>query len=168
MRFHHKRFYAVAMAAAALLIAGFGSGAGQAASADATAAARSAVLTLGSSPYGKVVFDGHHRALYLFAADHGTKSSCYGACASAWPPLLVKGSQSVGPGLHQSLLGATRRRDGSQQVTYGGHPLYYYTGDKGSGIACQHANMHGGFWYVVSADGRANMAAGHGMMMGKH
>jgi predicted lipoprotein with Yx(FWY)xxD motif len=114
-----------------------------------------------------VIFASNNRVLYVFGADHGTKSTCYGVCASAWPPLLSNGSTpSAGAGLSAKLLGTTRRSDGSIQVTYGGHPLYYYSGDPPGKIMCQAANMHGGFWYVVNANGSANEAKGHGMMMG--
>jgi predicted lipoprotein with Yx(FWY)xxD motif len=124
-------------------------------------------LALRSSEYGKVIFASNNRVLYVFGADHGTTSKCYGVCASAWPPLLSKGATpSAGAGLNAKLLGTSRRSDGSIQVTYGGHPLYYYSGDPAGKIMCQAANMHGGFWYVVSADGSANKAKGHVMMMG--
>jgi predicted lipoprotein with Yx(FWY)xxD motif len=123
-------------------------------------------LTLAGSHYGKVLFDANHRALYLFAADTGPSSTCYGACAKAWPPLLTQGTPTAGAGLTTSLLGTTRRTDGSTQVTYAGHPLYYFSGDHGSGIACQDANSNGGFWYVVNAEGSANKA--HGEMMMHH
>jgi Secreted repeat of unknown function len=68
-------------------------------------------------------------------------------------------------GLDSSELGTTKRRDGSTQVTYAGHPLYYFAGDKGREITCQHVKLHGGFWYVVKPSGMANMAKGSGMMM---
>jgi predicted lipoprotein with Yx(FWY)xxD motif len=123
-------------------------------------------LALHSSQFGHVIFASNNRVLYMFGADHGTSSTCYGVCASAWPPLLSKSTPRVGAGLNPALLGTTKRNDGSVQVTYGGHPLYYYSGDSPGKIMCQAANMHGGFWYVVNADGSANMAKGHGMMMG--
>jgi predicted lipoprotein with Yx(FWY)xxD motif len=123
-------------------------------------------LILAASHYGKVIFDSNHRALYLFDADHSSTSTCYAACAKAWPPLLSTGAPTAGAGLTASLLGTTRRRDRSTQVTYAGHPLYYFAGDHGSGIACQDANSNGGFWYVVNADGSANKS--HGTMMMHH
>jgi predicted lipoprotein with Yx(FWY)xxD motif len=126
----------------------------------------SAGLILAASHYGNVLFDSNRRALYLFAADSGPTSTCYGACAKAWPPLLTQGTPTAGAGLTPSLLGVTRRTDGSTQVTYAGHPLYYFSGDHGSGIACQGADSQGGFWYVVNADGSANKA--HGEMMMHH
>jgi predicted lipoprotein with Yx(FWY)xxD motif len=128
--------------------------------------ASTAALILATSHYGKVLFDSKHRAVYLFAADNGSTSTCYGACAKVWPPLLTRGTPSAGPGLTASLLGVTNRTDGSLQVTYAGHPLYYFSGDHGSGIACQGANAQGGFWYVVDANGNANTA--HGEMMMHH
>jgi predicted lipoprotein with Yx(FWY)xxD motif len=123
-------------------------------------------LTLRHSDYGRVIFASNDRVLYMFGADHGTTSRCYGVCASAWPPLLSKGPVSAGAGLNAKLLGTTARRDGTLQVTYGGHPLYYYSGDTAGKVMCQAANMHGGFWYVVNADGSANKAKGRAMMMG--
>ena len=84
------------------------------------------------------------------------------------PPVLTGTTPIAGSGLMGTLLGTTRRTDGTLQVTYGGHPLYYYSGDPPGKIMCQAANMHGGFWYVVNANGSANKAKGHGMMMMGH
>jgi predicted lipoprotein with Yx(FWY)xxD motif len=115
-------------------------------------------LVLRSSQYGQVLSDTHHRAVYMFAADHGSKSTCYGACANAWPPLLTHGAPHAGAGLNGTLIGTTKRSDGSLQVTYAGHPLYYFSGDKGTEIRCQHVKLNGGYWYVVRASGAADMA----------
>jgi predicted lipoprotein with Yx(FWY)xxD motif len=180
----HGRLYLLASIGAAVALAGCGSstkttGAGtpSPASSASNAAALSPVaqrgeaspgLRLRSSAYGKVIFATNHRVLYQFGADHGATSTCYGVCASAWPPLLSKGTPTVGSGLDAKLLGTTRRKDGSIQVTYGGHPLYYYSADQPNKIMCQAANMHGGFWYVVNADGSANKAKGHRTMMMGH
>jgi predicted lipoprotein with Yx(FWY)xxD motif len=181
----HKRWYAVASIGAAVALAGCGSSSkttatarpsGAASPAPSNASAVTPVaqggsegapgLSLRPSEYGKVIFDANRRPIYLFAADHGTTSTCYGVCASAWPPLLTKGTPGVGTGLNAKLLGTTTRKDGSTQVTYSGHPLYYYSGDTPGKITCQAQNMHGGFWYIVNADGSANKAKGPGMMMG--
>jgi predicted lipoprotein with Yx(FWY)xxD motif len=183
----HTRWYAVASFSTALLVAGCGSsskttaGGGSAGTTPPASSHASAVsnvsqsgtagaagLTLRTSEYGKVVFDANHRALYMFGIDHRATSACYGVCASAWPPLLTKGAPSVGAGLNAKLLATTTRRDGSVQVTYDGHPLYYYSGDAPGKIRCQAQNMHGGFWYVVNADGSPNMSKGHGMTMTGH
>ena len=74
------------------------------------------------------------RALYLYTADKGTTSECYGACAKAWPPLLTTGPVTIsGKFTVPKDLGVTTRTDGTKQVTYGGHPLYYFSGDSAAG-----------------------------------
>jgi predicted lipoprotein with Yx(FWY)xxD motif len=115
-------------------------------------------LTLRSSEYGKAIFDSSARVLYVFSADRASTSNCYGVCAKAWPPMLTKGAPTAGPGVNASLLGTTKRKNGTLQVTYNRHPLYYYSADMRGKIMCQHANMHGGFWYVVKANGTPNLA----------
>jgi predicted lipoprotein with Yx(FWY)xxD motif len=121
-------------------------------------------VTVGPSPhYGNVLYDKDHFVLYTFSADHGSSSTCYGACEKAWPPMLTKGAPHAAC-LSSSLLGTSRRRGGSLQVTYGGHPLYYWSGDTSKSIMCQHVKLHGGFWYVVDASGTANTAKGIGTM----
>jgi predicted lipoprotein with Yx(FWY)xxD motif len=129
--------------------------------------AEHADLMVGSSPhYGDVLYDKDHFVLYVFSADHGSSSTCYGACSSShggWPPLLTKGAPHIA-GANQSLLGTTKRRDGTLQVTYAGHPLYYWSGDTGHSILCQHVKLHGGDWYVVNPDGTPNKAIGVGTM----
>jgi len=140
---------------------------GKTAAAMAGMSVANAEVTVGSSPhYGNVLYDKDHFVLYEFSADHGSTSTCYGACSAAnggWPPLLTKGAPRVA-GLNSSLLGTTRRRDGSLQVTYGGHPLYYWSGDTAKTIMCQHVNLHGGLWYVVNPNGTPNTAKGIGTM----
>jgi predicted lipoprotein with Yx(FWY)xxD motif len=123
-----------------------------------------AEVTVGGSPhYGNVLYDKDHFALYAFSADHGSTSTCYGACEKAWPPMLTTGRPRVA-GVNPSLLGTTKRRDGSLQVTFGGHPLYYWSGDEAHTIMCQHVKLHGGLWYVVRPDGTPNTAKGIGTM----
>jgi predicted lipoprotein with Yx(FWY)xxD motif len=114
-----------------------------------------ATLTVHKTRFGKVIFDGHGRVLYLFARDKSTKSTCSGACAKAWPPFLTRGTPKAAGGVRQGLIGTTRREDGSRQVTYGGHPLYYFEGDGKGEVKCQNVNNFGGLWLVVSANGKA-------------
>ena len=84
---------------------------------------------------------------------HGT-STCSGACAAAWPPDTVTGTPQAGSGVSQSLLGTITRPDGTMQLTYNGHPLYYFTADTGGGTAHgQGTTAFGAEWYVVSASG---------------
>jgi predicted lipoprotein with Yx(FWY)xxD motif len=121
----------------------------------ASAAQAGAKLAVKSSRYGKVLFDGRGYALYLFGADRGTRSACYGACAKAWPPFLTSGKPVAGPGVQARLLGTTLRRDGRLQVTYAGHPLYFYEGDGKGQIKCQNVSNFGGLWLVVAPNGKA-------------
>jgi predicted lipoprotein with Yx(FWY)xxD motif len=114
-------------------------------------------LTIRDSAYGKMLFDGKGRALYLFTREKGRpRSRCYGDCAVAWPPFNASGAPDVGRGLDEDLLGTTRRRGGKRQITYGGHPLYYYVNDRSPGeVSCQDVFQFGGDWLVVSPDGKA-------------
>jgi predicted lipoprotein with Yx(FWY)xxD motif len=112
-------------------------------------------VALQKSDYGKILADGRGRALYLFTHDTG-KSRCYGACASAWPPFLTKGAPRATGSLKQARVGTARRSDGKTQVTYNGHPLYHYVGDKQPGqVLCQGVLEYGGYWYVVDRSGTA-------------
>lgn len=111
-------------------------------------------LTAVSSSYGRVVADRRGEALYLFGKEKGKQSRCYGACARAWPPLLTRGRPRAGKGIKQRLLGTTRRRNGKLQVTYAGHPLYYYVDDSPGRILCQNVTEFGGLWLVVKPSGK--------------
>ena len=109
-----------------------------------------------SSDYGRILADGHGRALYLFTADRGKRSNCYGDCATAWPPYLVKSKPAAVSGAKPGKVGTIRRSDGKLQATYAGHPVYYYVGDRSPGeVNCQAAVEFGGYWYVLRADGTA-------------
>src|SRR2546426_10539871 len=89
----------------------------------------SPALTVHQTKYGKILFDGHSKALYLFGSDKTKKSTCYGSCARTWPPFIVRSEPRAGAGVRSGLIGTTRRTDGKLQVTYGGHPVYFYEGD---------------------------------------
>lgn len=113
-----------------------------------------ASVALASSKLGKILVDGEGRTLYLFQADTGTASTCNGACASAWPPLTTAGQPIAGPGVSASKLGTTKRSDGTTGVTYNGHPLYTYVGDRAPGQTTgQGSEGFGAEWYVLSAAG---------------
>jgi predicted lipoprotein with Yx(FWY)xxD motif len=60
-------------------------------------------------------------------------STCYGACAANWPPLIASGKPRARAGAKRALLGRTRRMDGRWQVTYNGHPLYSFIKDTAKG-----------------------------------
>ena len=111
-------------------------------------------VTVKSSDYGRILFDGRNRALYAFTHDPSGKATCYGACAKAWPPYIVRGALRAGMGTSRSKLGKTRRRDGRRQLTYAGKPLYYYVHDGQGQVLCQNAREFGGLWLVVRPSGR--------------
>jgi predicted lipoprotein with Yx(FWY)xxD motif len=148
----------------ALAIAGFGSA--SAASAPAAplqaasgrpAAASVAKPTVGvrSTRLGRILVDSQGRTLYLFKKDSGTKSACFGACATAWPPLRASGKPKVGAGAHASMVSTTKRSDGKPQVTYNGHPLYRFQGDRKAGDTNgEGLNAFGAHWFAVSAAGK--------------
>jgi len=107
---------------------------------------------------GNVLIDGQNMTLYLFVPDNRSgKSACYGKCAQAWPPLLLpEGTKEPieGAGVDSSLLGTTRRNDGTTQITYNKWPLYLWVGDTQPGDATgQGINNQGGLWYVLAPDG---------------
>ena len=94
------------------------------------------------------------KTVYLFEGDENGKPTCNDACAGLWPPVTASGMPTAGSGLDQSKLGTVKRADGSTQVTYGGHPLYYYSGDPTAGLAKgQGLNAFGADWYVLNAKG---------------
>jgi len=104
---------------------------------------------------GKILVDGGGKTLYLFAKDTSTTSTCYDACATFWPPLLTKDAPKAGTGVNASLLGTTKRSDGTLEVTYAGHPLYYVITDHNPGDASgQAVNNFGAPWYVLGPDGK--------------
>jgi predicted lipoprotein with Yx(FWY)xxD motif len=124
----------------------------------ASGVARAAVrptLTVRSSSYGAILFDGRGRALYAFTRDRrGGPSRCYGACARAWPVYFAGGRLAAGKGVKRSLIGTVRRRDGRRQITYNGRPLYYYVRDTRAGqVSCQNVAEYGGTWLVMHPGG---------------
>jgi predicted lipoprotein with Yx(FWY)xxD motif len=114
------------------------------------------VVATSTSSLGTFLVDAKGRALYLWDADHGAKSACSGDCATAWPPLTTTVTPKASGKAKSSLLGTTTRADGSREVTYAGHPLYYYAGDSGSGQTNgQGSDSFGSPWWVVSPAGKA-------------
>jgi predicted lipoprotein with Yx(FWY)xxD motif len=103
---------------------------------------------------GTILVDSQGLTVYLFEKDSGTKSSCFGGCASAWPPVRVSGKPTVGNGLNASLVDTSPRSDGQAQVTYNGHPLYLFAGDQSAGETNgQGLTEFGGSWFALSTDG---------------
>jgi predicted lipoprotein with Yx(FWY)xxD motif len=133
----------VAASAAALALAG------------GTAATTGSTVKIAGSRLGRILVDSKGITLYDFVKDKGTTSVCYGACAALWPPLISKGKPIAGPGVRASLLGTTKRKDGKLEVTYDGHPLYYFVTDRKPGQTTgQGVNQFGGPWWVLSPAGK--------------
>jgi predicted lipoprotein with Yx(FWY)xxD motif len=163
------------LGASALLAAGCGSS-GKSSSATSASAAyptaggqssSTAATTTPASGAGAVVTAKHSSKLgailaagpkkltvYMFAGDKGASSSCSGACASVWPPVTTSGSPTVSGAASSANLGTITRSDGTTQVTYKGHPLYYFANDKDSGDAYgQGVKGFGADWYVLAPSG---------------
>jgi len=121
----------------------------------ALAAGSTTTVDVGKSPLGRILVDSKGITLYDFPSDKGTTSVCYSACAALWPPLITKGKPIAGPGVRASLLGTTKRKDGKLEVTYNGHPLYYFVSDRKPGQTTgQGLNQFGGPWWVLSTAGK--------------
>jgi predicted lipoprotein with Yx(FWY)xxD motif len=132
--------------------------AGSTPSASAPAAATVIKTTTGSA--GAFLTNGSGRAVYLWVKDTMNTSMCSGACAGAWPPVLANGSVTASGGATGKDLGTITRSDGTKQVTYDGHPLYYFAGDAGAGQASgQGSDSFGAKWWLVAPSGASITAA---------
>jgi predicted lipoprotein with Yx(FWY)xxD motif len=111
--------------------------------------------------FGMLLVDSKGMTLYDFQKDKGTESSCYGECASAWPPVLTEGEPQPSNGATASQLGTTERKDGTMQVTYAGHPLYGFVGDKSPGEANGNdVTAFGAQWYGLQGSGKNAESSG--------
>ena len=152
---------AVALLAAAACSSGSSSSSGStsnstspSAAAPASRSASSTVITTKTSSGGSFLTNSAGRAIYLFMADSTGKSTCSGACASAWPPVVATGQPTAAGGAQSSDLGTITRSDGTKQVTYDGHPLYYFEGDTGPGTdKGQGVDGFGAKWWLVAPSG---------------
>jgi predicted lipoprotein with Yx(FWY)xxD motif len=112
------------------------------------------VVALKKTALGTILVDSRGRTLYLFEKDRGGVSRCDSACTKYWPPLTSHGAPRAGKGVHQSLLRVARSRNGARQVTYAGHPLYRFVGDKRAGQTTgEGLDDFGAEWYAVAANG---------------
>jgi predicted lipoprotein with Yx(FWY)xxD motif len=146
----------------AVVIAAGDASSGPAAAADrptadspsAEAAVRGTTITVRPSRFGRMLFDSRGQAIYGFERDRRNRSTCYGACARAWPPVYTEGRPRAAGATRSSLLGTTRRRDGRLQVTYAGKPLYFYVNEEPGEVRCHNVNLNGGLWWVIGPDGK--------------
>jgi predicted lipoprotein with Yx(FWY)xxD motif len=140
--------------ALALLLGATGCASGTRAAPPTTPPPATVTLLTAKASFGTYLTDGAGRALYMWDADREGSSTCYGDCAVAWPPLTVGDAAEAGPGVDASLIGTVARSDGTQQVTYGGWPLYHFETDLQPGeLSGQGDTGFGAVWWVVSPDG---------------
>jgi predicted lipoprotein with Yx(FWY)xxD motif len=134
---------------------GSGSGSTGAATSPTTAGTGVAIGVKHQGNLGSILYAGPSKlTVYEFAADHGPTSTCKGACAAAWPPVTTSGKPTALGGASASALGTTKREGGVEQVTYQGHPLYYYVADKSAATAAgQGSTAFGASWYVLAPSG---------------
>jgi predicted lipoprotein with Yx(FWY)xxD motif len=112
------------------------------------------VISTATASGNTFLTDGSGRAVYLWVKDTGSTSVCTGACTGAWPPVTATGTPTVSGSATASDLGTTTRSDGTKQVTYDGHPLYYFSGDSGAGTASgQGSDSFGAKWWLVAPSG---------------
>lgn len=111
------------------------------------------IITTGDSEFGSILFDDRGQAIYIWELEDSTTAECYGDCAEAWPPVLTDGAPIASGSVNSELLGTTERTDGTTQVTYNGHPLYYYAHEKAGEVKCHNVSTHGGLWWVIQSSG---------------
>jgi predicted lipoprotein with Yx(FWY)xxD motif len=163
---------AAALAGVVLIVAGCGGGSSSSTTSSAAASA-SASATSSRAPTtgvsirtakgsaGTYLTGPSGRALYLWVADSNGKSNCSGACASAWPPLIASTTPIAAAGVTSADIGSITRSNGVKQVTYKGHPLYYFIGDPSAGTTKGEGNDgFGAKWWLVTPSGTAIVGAG--------
>jgi predicted lipoprotein with Yx(FWY)xxD motif len=116
----------------------------------------STTLKLTSSKDGRYLVDSQGHSLYLFEKDEGGESYCNGACAAVWPALETDAMPQAGAGVDAAAIGRIKRDDGEMQVTYHGHPLYYYAADASTpdNTKGEDVEQFGAGWYLVGAHGQ--------------
>lgn len=116
-------------------------------------AVRGTTITTAPSDFGTVLWGPDRRVVYIWEREPTQEPTCYDDCAEAWPPVLTTGEPVAGGDVDPSLLGTTERRDGTTQVTYNDHPLYYYAHEGPGEVKCHDVATHGGLWWVVTPAG---------------
>src|SRR4051794_26794642 len=149
-----------ATALAAVALAACGGASTTSSKSSGTSGDATRTVDVASGSLGHILVDSQGRTVYLFKKDSGPKSTCFGACATNWPPLRASGKPTVGTGASASRVGTIARSDGGRQVTYGGHPLYLFAGDSKPGETNgQGVKAFGAAWLALSATGKAIAAA---------
>ncbi|WP_306233854.1 hypothetical protein [Agrococcus beijingensis] len=110
-------------------------------------------ISTATSEFGEILWGPGEQVVYIWERDVSPESQCYDDCAAAWPPVLTDGEPTATGGVDPALLGTTVRADGALQVTYGGHPLYFYANEGPGEVRCHDVATHGGLWWVVTPGG---------------
>ena len=146
-----------AVAGAGLLLlsaCGSSGGSSSASTTSGQSPTKTGAVSVGASPYGKVLVDPAGKTLYAFAIDSKNKSVCTGSCLTYWPPVPGADAPHGGAAAMGATFGTTKGTDGSSQLTVNGYPVYTYVGDSAAGQANgQGTNLSGGLWWVVAPDG---------------
>jgi predicted lipoprotein with Yx(FWY)xxD motif len=142
-------------AAPAVSSGGASASASASGSGTSSSAASGTALTTVHTSLGTILAAGPKRlTVYLFAADSGSRSACSSECAQVWPPVTTTGAPQAQGGAQSAKLGTITRSDGTKQLTYAGHPLYYYVSDQSSGQTTgQGIDSFGAAWYVLNPQG---------------
>lgn len=111
------------------------------------------IIKTGDSKYGPMLFDSKGQAIYIWQLEDSSAAECYGDCAKEWPPVLTDGAPVATADVNSELLGTIKRTDGTTQVTYNDHPLYYYAHEKAGEVECHNIRTHGGLWWVIQPNG---------------
>ncbi len=119
-------------------------------------APKGAFLALRKTTLGSILVDAQGRTLYIFEKDRKGMSACDTTFVKFWPPLVSRTTPRAGKGVQKAMLGVTRPHNGRRQVTYAGHPLYTFVGDKTPGDTRGEGQTNfGAEWYALGASGRA-------------
>jgi len=118
----------------------------------AAPAGSNVAVKVADSSLGKILVSTSGTTLYGFANDTAAKSTCYGACANAWPPVIVADDWGVGPGLDSGVFSTITRDDGALQLVAGKFPLYEYAADASPGDT--NGQGSGDVWFVVGTDAK--------------
>ncbi|MEN1939845.1 hypothetical protein WCE39_01900 [Luteimonas sp. MJ174] len=113
-----------------------------------------ATLAMSGSPSSHLV-DGAGSAVYVLAGNTDG-SKCDAVCEEVWPPVMAHDVQPTGAAGVESARIGTLEREGRIHVTYGGEPLYRYSGDAGVGrTSGAGVDDQWGKWSLVGLDGQA-------------
>jgi predicted lipoprotein with Yx(FWY)xxD motif len=129
---------------------------GSASKAKSTPVRDGAAVSVKRSSLGNTLVDANGRTLYLFQADRPNASTLSRAGFAIWPAFTSAGKPQAKGGVNAAHIGLIARAGGGRQVTYNGHPLYYYVGDKKSGETNGQGLLEfGALWYALSPSGKA-------------